>query len=104
MQETYVIVNVFLGKYGYDHLSRLLADTTCCHPNIDVFAFEIVTIIGEQGGENLVDFWSGSLEPTLFSSTADRKYLGFRLAIHSLPFITTNQVICLFYCAGICRS
>ncbi|CAK8677235.1 unnamed protein product [Clavelina lepadiformis] len=81
-----------IASHSFKHLAQVIAKTTMYHPNIDQFAREIVTTIGSLGTDALGTFWDQHLTPTLFSSSPERKYLGFMLAVFSFDLISSKEV------------
>jgi len=82
----------FLDKTVFPQLARLIGNSIVCHPAIDISVLDVMDHISEQSCDILVDLWSSSLQEELLSTSPEKKYLAFHLALYCLPFLSSKMV------------
>ena len=82
----------FIGLHCFKHLGKIIAETTDNHPNISPFALELIEIVAKDPELQLSSLWQKALTPELVKSSAERKYLAIKLALHSLHFAEVDDV------------
>ena len=82
----------FADRNTYIYLAQLIGKRSVCHPAVNASVLNVIGYISKQGSDVIVEFWTSSVQSELLSSSPEKKYLAFQLALHFLPFISPEKV------------